>query len=91
MKTKIAVLALLLAVGSGLGCRTIWIHPGATQQKYTDDLYRCRFGAEPPSEAEIRNGEMPAAIKVRRDWKECMALLGWSHEVGMRWSKPYAS
>jgi hypothetical protein len=86
---RFATLVLMLAMTPILGCRTVWVHPEATQEKYTQDFYRCRFGADPPTAEEIRAGDQPPLTK-RRDWEECMALLGWTSRVGMRWSEPYS-
>lgn len=85
---------LFLAVATLLcGCRTIWMHPEATPEKYEDDKYFCQRGVErgenPPgvdteSERAWALGESPA----RADWKQCMLRLGWETIPGARWLPP---
>lgn len=89
MHKQLGVLALLILACMSTGCRTVFVHPDATQEKYTADFYRCRFGTEPPTQEEIHRGDLPT-LNPRRDWKHCMALLGWTTKVGMRWSPPYS-
>jgi hypothetical protein len=89
MRTRLLILALLLATNGALGCRTVWVHPEASREKYTADSYRCRYGQAPPSEEEILQGEIPD-VRRRHGWKECMALLGWTPKTGMRASPPYS-
>jgi hypothetical protein len=90
MEKKIVVaLYLMLITVVSVGCRTVWVHPDASHEKYTSDFYRCRFGTEPPTPEEIEHGELPT-ITPRRDWKQCMALLGWRTKTGMRSSPPHS-
>ena len=86
---RIATFVSVLAVTSLLGCRTVWVHPEASQEKYASDFYRCRFGAEPPTNEQIHAGALPS-VSARPDWEQCMGLLGWTPEVGMRWSESYS-
>ena len=86
---KTAALIFVMLASLLLGCRTVWVHPEASQQKYTEDYYSCRFGTEPPTQEAIRQGELPD-VAARPDWKQCMALLGWTSKVGMRWNEPYS-
>ncbi len=82
--------SLTLVLGSVMGCRTVWVNPGASSAKYQADIYQCRYGTEAPTDKEIRSGDLPP-VSARRDWKECMALLGWTTRVGMRSSEPYSN
>lgn len=79
---------LLLLVA--MGCRNVWVHPEATHAKYNHDLYLCQFGTEPPSVEGYADPDRPNPT-LRRDWKYCMASLGWELDSRSRSSKPYAS
>ena len=41
----LGLLATLLAA-SAFGCRTVWVHPEATAEKYSGDLFFCHYGVE---------------------------------------------
>jgi hypothetical protein len=41
------ILALLVGVSWSLGCRTVWIHPEATPQKYSEDVNYCQTEQRP--------------------------------------------
>ena len=89
-RVRLVGLALTLAITSlaTSGCRSVWVHPDASHEKYSADLYRCRYGVDPPTADEIRSGTV-ASPRARRDWKLCMNTLGWSPRVGMSWDPPY--
>jgi hypothetical protein len=78
-------LLLFLAVG----CKNVWIHPEATREKYNHDLYLCQFGTKPPNVESLGDPDR-ANPTLRRDWKHCMASLGWEIDNRSRSSKPYA-
>lgn len=65
---RVAVFALLLVALGLVGCRTVWVHPNATADKYADDTFFCKYGIErsewvPP---EPREGERGTASE--RAW-----------------------
>jgi hypothetical protein len=86
MRRTATVCLLLVSV---LGCRSVWVHPEATHARFNEDLYRCQFGAEPPSVAAFRSSDRPV-VELRQDWKLCMASLGWERDTRFRSSEPYA-
>ena len=83
-------IALSLLVFLVTGCRNVWVHPDATRSKYNRDLYMCQFGSELPSAEEFSDPDRENP-QLRRDWKHCMASLGWKLDTRSRSSKPYAS
>ena len=99
--TRTAGLAGLLL----LGCRTIWVHPDATAEKYYNDLFFCRYGIErsewkpePDSGGTATDSERAWALegeevevprKMNPDWKKCMVRLGWTTSTGGRGDEPW--
>ena len=69
-----------------VGCRSVWVHPEASAEKYAHDLHVCRYGTEP----SVAAGASPG--RAQRGWKQCMVGLGWETDTGFRsnqpWSKP---
>ena len=86
MRTTTCILLGLLAA-STTGCRTVWVHPEATQEKYSHDMYWCRYGAEPPDPNKMY--EARPVLHLHRDWPICMESLHWSKTTGVRSDKPY--
>ncbi len=96
MKYTVILSAILL-----LGCRSVWVHPEATAQKYEGDLFFCKHGVErsewKPDPGEVATdsdrewalggGSQPTV--VREGWKHCMIRLGWHTVVGGRSEKPW--
>jgi len=85
----------MLAIALALvltGCRSVWVHPDATEAMYLNDIARCKYG--------IPNDELQRAIatpssplpEYRSDWRQCMGLLGWHTQVRRRsspkWGHP---
>lgn len=66
------------------GCRTVWVHPDATAEKYAEDIARCKYGltAAEVNHIVLNSGE--ALPPHRRNWKQCMQILGWSTETKPR-------
>jgi hypothetical protein len=84
LPTLVVALALLIP-----GCRSVWVHPDATEAMYLNDSARCKYGIS--NEALERaiatpSGPLP---QVRSDWKQCMGLLGWHTQVRRRSSPPW--
>jgi hypothetical protein len=90
MKFTNLIFVTILLLGP-TSCRTTWVHPEATQQKYAHDSYKCQYGTEPPSAEQIRGSGTLPVTERRRDWKACMALLGWSRDTRMRSSEPWGT
>ncbi len=73
-------------------CRSVWVHPDATEGMYLNDIARCKYG--------ISNAALQRAIATpsspipayRSDWRRCMGLLGWHTNVRRRshplWDHP---
>jgi hypothetical protein len=98
---RIPLAATLIAV-SLVGCRTVWVHPEATAQKYADDTFFCKYGVERSEwvseagvEAERQRALAPAGGVINRAWKHCLRELGWTTTTGSRsneaWSTPEAT
>ena len=87
-RSSLAVLALVI-VGGLSGCRTVWVHPDASQAKYFEDLHHCQYGTSVPTAQDYRDGTVSELPRVRGDWKMCMGALGWSTKVGDYFSKPF--
>ena len=87
--TRALLLIMLLAV-LGTGCRTVWVHPEATQEKWSQDFYLCRFGAKPPTAEDLQDADRPVLVP-RSDWKHCLATLGWTTRVRPRSSPPFST
>ena len=90
---KTTPLLVLAAAVLLTGCRTIWIHPDATPEKYEDDKYFCQHGVErgeglPPAETESERAWALEEPPSRADWKQCMLRLGWDTIPGARWLPP---
>ncbi len=43
---RVAVSWLSLGALVLVGCRTVWVHPEATADKYADDTFFCKYGIE---------------------------------------------
>jgi hypothetical protein len=93
---------LPFAIVTLLGCRSVWVHPDATAEKYANDLFFCRQGMErsewqarAESEFDTRSDRAWALEGtdepkvVNRAWKSCMVSLGWDTVVGSRSSPPW--
>ena len=66
------------------GCRSVWVHPEATQEKFTHDQARCMYGmsSEEADRILLNPDEVPPS--PRKGWKRCMTLLGWDTVTGAR-------
>ena len=72
-----------------LGCRIVWIHPEATAEKYQADTLRCKYGMTPAEfqqAVDTANGQIPP---YRRNWRECMQMLGWKTKTDSRDHRPW--
>lgn len=86
--SKLMLAALLGSAVLLTGCRTVWVHPDASAEKYHEDTVRCQFGISSTelerlheryaTEPEFR---LPEA---RSGWTRCMEARGWSTRVGLR-------
>jgi uncharacterized protein YceK len=72
MKWTVTVV-LALAVLSA-GCRTIWSHPQATQEKFDADRAEC---TDQQREAAARGASVS-------NWKQCLLDKGWTATTGSR-------
>ena len=70
-----ACLALLFLLS---GCRTVWLHPDASAEKYEKDSIRCKYNMNPRELDHILSDPNQPEPRIRSDWKRCMALIGWS-------------
>lgn len=99
MKRAVVVGALLL-----VGCRTVWVHPEATADKYASDLFFCQRGIELSEWRETHEtstgtrsdrawalGDDAAPAAELPGWKHCMIRLGWDTRVGFRSEAPWSS
>jgi hypothetical protein len=77
-------LFLMLALGI-VGCRTVWVHPDASAQKYADDMFWCQYGYHRGDEIAEHTAPRP----LHRGWRECMGALGWEPRRGVKWELPY--
>ena len=64
--------ALILAAVFAVGCRTVWVHPEATAEKYQKDTFFCKYGIEqsdwsPPVEAETAGEGSTADMKTEAE------------------------
>ena len=84
--TFIASLALL-----STGCRSVWVHPDASEVKYQNDMARCKYGTSSEELQRILATETSPIPQYRSDWKRCMDLLGWHTQVRRRSSPPWGS
>ena len=57
--SKLMIAALLGSAMLLTGCRTVWVHPDASAEKYHEDTVRCQFG--------ISSGRAGAASRALRD------------------------
>lgn len=87
VKRALLILGLLLLAS----CRSVWVHPEATEEKYAADLFFCQRGVELDewqasggAVTETRservwalNPAVDAVGGMRPDWKQCMVALGW--------------
>ncbi len=105
MKCAVGIASLLLASLSLVGCRTIWVHPDATAEKYENDMFFCRYGIErsewkpePKPDEPVTESERAWALEgpnevppgeVRAGWKKCMVRLGWSTSSSGRGDRPW--
>ena len=90
---KTTALLALTATALLPGCRTIWLHPDATVEKYEDDKYFCQHGvergeSEPGVQTESERAWALSISQARADWKQCMVRLGWETIPGARWLPP---
>lgn len=92
MRSTAWLAAAILGAGILLGCRTVWVHPKATAEKYQTDFARCKYGMTPAELERIMDDPHKDFPPQRRDWKRCMQLLGWHTKVGSRshraWDTP---
>lgn len=66
---RVPLLLLLLASTSlCLGCRTVWMHPGATPEMFERDKAQCQREVENP----------PPDGTAHRSWKACLEANGWT-------------
>jgi hypothetical protein len=68
------LLVLLASTSLCLGCRTVWIHPNATPEKFETEKAQClREIGSPPSDGV-----------AYRNWKACLLANGWTATTGFR-------
>ena len=76
------------------GCRSVWVHPEATAEKYQEDTARCKYGMTSSELEEVINDPDRQMPRHRDDWRECMQLLGWTTETDYRsepvWDRPWS-
>ena len=76
MQRMLPVLLGLLALGISLsGCRNVWVHPQASEEKWTYDSELC--DGMPKTDTPAK----PSPPEGARSWKQCMLALGWSTET----------
>ena len=84
--------AVALAGSSLLGCRLVWVHPEATEQKFQEDTAHCKYGITATELVETMKSRAAPVPPLHRDWRNCMQLLGWATEVKPRghrlWDTP---
>ncbi|HZM27945.1 MAG TPA: hypothetical protein VFB89_11345 [Gemmatimonadales bacterium] len=85
--SRVVLSALLVA--ALVGCRTVWVHAGATEQKYRDDTARCKYGMTAAERDRLMADPTAQVPPHRRDWQECMQLLGWTRETEPRAHAPW--
>lgn len=84
-------LCAVLTACSVLGCRTVWVHPDASEAKWHQDYDRCRYGLT-SKELEQHDADPYLALPPRRDdWKQCLLRLGWRTRSGRHGSAPYST
>jgi len=72
------------------GCRTVYVHPEATAATFHRDQTRCQYGLSPEEfERAVSTPGQPLPA-MRRDWKRCMAALGWDTRTEFRSAEPWA-
>ena len=83
MARSIKLLPLLFLLSTvAIGCRTIWVHPEATEAKWDKDFYRCRFGMT-PEQLEARNENPDAeSLRLNPSWEACLSESGWDTRPG---------
>jgi hypothetical protein len=65
---------ILLLIAATAGCRTVWIHPEATQALFDAERAEC-----------LRAVETARAAGVRApNWKRCMLDKGWTATTDFR-------
>jgi len=64
----------LMLVATALGCRTVWIHPDASQAKFDADRAECQRAID---EARAAGASAP-------NWKRCLLDRGWTATTDFR-------
>jgi hypothetical protein len=72
------------------GCRSVYVHPEATAEKFERDQIRCKYNMNQAELDRVLSDPSQDVPKIRRDWKRCMLLLGWDTQSGFRWSNVWA-
>ena len=71
---RVPLLLLLASTTLCLGCRTVWMRPGATPEMFEADKARCQLEVEnPPSEG-----------LAHPNWKACLEANGWTSVADLR-------
>ena len=74
------------------GCRTVWVHPDASEAMYLNDIARCKYGVSNDELQRAAATPSSSLPEYRSDWKQCMGLLGWHTQVRRRsnalWDHP---
>lgn len=73
---------LLVLVTLCLGCATYWEKPGANEQDFAQDKYRCSQESERSwmawgNEMQVMNAQMAAQNQANQMWTMCMEAHGW--------------
>ena len=84
--TVVASLVLL-----STGCRSVWVHPEASEAKYQNDTAQCKYGISNEELQRILATPTSLIPQYRSDWKRCMTLLGWHTQVRRRSNPPWGS
>ena len=85
MSRSIGLALLLIAFQTG--CRSVWVHPEATKEKYETDLSSCKYGVK-LGNSDSSGSTVATSGKVDRDWKHCMVSLGWGTTASLRSDAP---
>ena len=66
------------------GCRSVYVHPDATAEKFEVDSTRCKYNMNPTDFRNVLADSSQDVPVIRTDWKRCMVALGWETRGGVR-------
>jgi len=72
------------------GCRSVYVHPEATAEKFENDQARCKYNVSAAELAAIVGDESRTIPPIRRDWKKCMIAMGWDTRSRVRSSNVWS-